>query len=245
MAYFATPTKFGNFDQFPWWVVRPEGKPVYLDADWFGSAGFKYGAFLQGTGAAILRNGDHRWGGGGSYQMRTGNLTGNNAEVKIHMGKIFKGRVSFEMKWLPDNSFTANKFDFGIEPRSDHLIQGRMRFTASLDAWQIEKGIDSYFDLVPPADIIEPNQNLSPQGVGDTWGWARLVVNVKTLQYDKFECWGKDGILSYDLKGVPLVDRGFSSGTNPIMLFFTLGIAGANSNEDFFTTDWCIADLDP
>ena len=85
---------------FPAWVVREQGRPILLEADWPSTVGYKYGSTATGTDAAVTEDTDHFYGGSGAVKLLTGSAAiGNTAEIKVSHGHVDSRYVSFEMKW--------------------------------------------------------------------------------------------------------------------------------------------------
>lgn len=223
---------------FPEWVYMPIGTPVMCDADFYDPLYYKYGRLVYGTGANISGNNQIFNGGSGSVEMKTGGQTGNYAEVKYQTFAPYR-YMAFEMKWLPDPSYGANKFHFGMEPRDGNIIQGRMQYTVSTDEWQYENQTDNYVSFNSTAIIEQPEINMSG---GNCMGWARMVIDTVNKEYVEFNYSDGLNLVTKNMKGIPLVDRG-SSG-DPALLIFTIGYTGAYSNEYFYTTDWCLSGWD-
>jgi len=229
---------------FPWWVVKKEGVPLLLEADFpETSLEAKFGSLITGggTGAKLQQSLDRFYGGRGSCICRTNNTVNAVTEVKVTMPFIKNGIVSLEHRWIPAPGFGANKWEFGIESRTDNIVQARMRYTVSTDEWQYEDPTQSdvYISFSPSVVIRQP----LIQAPGDEWGWARLVVDLSKREYVRFQAAGQQAeVWDIDMSGIPMRDRGDAAGTKSL-LFFGLGVAGAGSSETFYTTDWCIADL--
>jgi len=236
-------TALGEHLSFPWYAVVREGLCILSEADFPTTMGYKWGAYLTGTGADVNKDTNHFYGGGGSVKMTTGNLSGDLSELKLAMQKAFGGKVAFEMRWLPAPAYGANAFHFGFENRTDDLIQGRCRYFVNTDEWQYESGVDVYSSFSPSVVIEQPVFDTAPKGSGDVWGWARLVLDLDALAYVKFQCAGKNGLIERNMQGIPLVNRGVTATGKNQYLFFTIGYTGAAANQDFWTTDWVISRL--
>jgi hypothetical protein len=229
---------------FPWWVVKKEGTPLLLEADWpLSSFEAKWGSLITGTGggARLDRSTRRFYGGKGSCLCRTNAAVNAVTEVKVTMPFITNGIVALEHKWIPSGAFGANKWEFGIESRTENIVQARMRYTVSTDEWQYENPDqnDTYLSFPTPVVIRQPLF----QAPGDEWGWARLVVDLTKREYVRFQAAGQQAeFWDIDMRGIRMRDRADAAGTKSL-LFFGLGVAGAASNEDFYTTDWAISQL--
>jgi hypothetical protein len=223
---------------FPDYALYPFGDVLLSEADWNVTFGYKWGVLLS-AGATVTRDTNHGYGGSGAAALLTGNTSDTLAEVKTIMPYTKYKYIALELKWIPGSQWGANKFEFGIEPRTSNLIQGRMRYTVSSDEWEIETGIDTYESLDPAVTATQPVVS-NAGGAGDEWGWARLEVDVINRKYNSFMIGRGGGFTEYNLEKIPLVDRGVTVGGTDLMLFFALGITG-NTADTFYTTDWVIS----
>lgn len=224
---------------WPVWVVRPIGRPILLEPDFSQPIGFKYGIYVDGTGA-VAKDTSQFFGGSGSAKLTTDAVSGHVSEIKLNLPRFYSGKIAFEQKFLCDGAYAANKVDFGIEIRTTDFLQSRIRYTLGTNELQVETGVDVYSSLTPPAVIPRPLIGTA-NSAGTLWGWARLAVDLDRLMYLFLETSLLSGIYRYDLSGLSLVNRGAITSGQYTLLFFVLTVAGAAAIINSYTTDWAIA----
>ena len=176
---------------FPAWVVREQGRPILLEADWPSTVGYKYGTTATGTDAAVTEDTDHFYGGSGAIKLLTGSAAiGNTAEIKVSQGHVDSRYVSFEMKWnIAATPTTQHIYFTVIDSRvtDDKSYQGRIRFTPSTKKWEYESAADTYTEFSPSIIAELPSVDTAAGSGGDRWGWARLVIDMQENKYKRFE----------------------------------------------------------
>lgn len=228
---------------FPWWVVKKEGNPIHLDAD-FLVMGYKYGAYYVGAASVNARDTNHYFGGTGAVLMTTGDATNDLAEFKIRVPKSRLGRWAFEQKWWVDPTNALTEFRVGIENRTENKIQACMQYVVGTKEWRLTStSAPAYTSLNPACAIWAPEIDAAANLGGDFLGWTRLIVDLDRNYYERFQCGGKLNVADYNLRAYPMVDFGDDASKNSL-LFYTLVITKNNAVHTGITTDWCITKLD-
>ena len=124
----------------------------------------------------------------------------------------------------------------------DKSYQGRIRFTPSTKKWQYESSTNTFkdFDLLVVAEL--PHVDTAAGSGGDRWGWARLVIDMKTHQYKRFEASTQTGFVAIDMKDIDLAQSSSPSDTE--LLFYVRNTSTAAAAHTAYTTDWCVCAMD-
>jgi len=221
---------------YPSWVVRKNGVPLLLEADWPEAAiGSKYGIVSAGTGtgSSVYREYGHFWGGLASCLVTTGDDIGDTAGIQVISPFTVNGLLAFEHRWIPGEDVD---WDIGFE----WSVRARMRYVGETGEWMYESDAGVFASFDEPLTVTKPS--VSP--TGDRWGWARLIVDLPAEKYMSFEAAGQDGQIHYrDMHTIPLVDPLLGVGAFDLKIF-GIATARAASNETSYTTDWCVSRLD-
>jgi len=224
---------------YPEWMVEKVGDIIFTDAD-FSKIDFKYGV----TGAAagnVVRNTDHVYGGSGAVAITTGPVLNNRKALVRNIPYVFDGNiVSFECKFIPDNTFSTNEFEMGFRLfiPAIGIIEGHVIFDETTNTIMYQDGNNSFTPFVPVLDFPPPRADAAAGGVGDEYGWVRLAIDVTKLEFVSVQASGRRKKVKRDMRGLPLINVG-ATALNKFVVRNVTQTKGASAITSY-TTDWAV-----
>ena len=224
---------------YPEFMVVKQGKIVAQDSA-FAILSSLYG--ISGTGS-VIQDTTKVFGGTGAAKVSTTAVNGEFESIKRNLPFFISenGLLAFELKYIPDPQFSANKLVMGFEVFIAGVgqLEGKVIYDQNTKSIQIQTGPGTFAPLDPPLLVQQPTVEATTEG--DLYGWLRIVIDITKKEYVSIESHGLLNKEFRGVKGTPLNNVGPAT-VNGV----AAGLAATNAGAaitDTYTTDWILSEL--